>query len=82
MTTAEARERGRAWRRSRFEAAPCREYSDATQSTCDVAPFSCDKKIKKLERELVRKEQALAEAAVLLVLREKLDALYQKDADE
>jgi len=47
-----------------------------------VAPFSCDKKIKKLERELARKEQALAEAAVLLVLREKLDALYQKDADE
>lgn len=39
--------------------------------------------IKKLERELRRKEKALAETAALLVLRKKLDALWENnDADE
>jgi transposase len=34
------------------------------------------KRIKELERELVRKEKALAEVAALLVLRKKLNALW------
>ena len=34
------------------------------------------KRVKELERELRRKEKALAEAAALLVLRKKLDALW------
>ncbi len=34
------------------------------------------KRVKELERELKRKEKALAEAAALLVLRKKLDALW------
>lgn len=39
--------------------------------------------IKKLEKELRRKEKALAETAALLVLRKKLDALWENsDADE
>ena len=39
--------------------------------------------IKKLEKELRRKEKALAETAALLVLRKKLDALWgNNDADE
>jgi len=40
-------------------------------------------RIKKLETELRRKEKALAETAALLVLRKKLDALWENnDADE
>jgi transposase len=36
-----------------------------------------------LEKELRRKEKALAETAALLVLRKKLDALWENnDADE
>ena len=39
--------------------------------------------IKKLEKELRRKEKALAETAALLVLRKKLDALWENnDADD
>ena len=37
------------------------------------------KQIKKLERELRHKEKALAETAALLVLRKKLDALWEND---
>lgn len=44
------------------------------------------KRIKELERELKRKEKALAEAAALLVLRKKLNALWEagegEDTDE
>lgn len=39
------------------------------------------KKIKKLERELVRKEKALAEVTALLVLKKKLDAYYLGDEE-
>ncbi len=35
--------------------------------------------IKKLEKELLRKDKALAETAALLVLRKKLDALLEED---
>ena len=38
--------------------------------------------IKALERELRRKEKALAEAAALLVLSKKLEAIFPKDRDE
>lgn len=40
-------------------------------------------KIKRLERELNRKEKALAEAAALLVLSKKLEAIWEsQDGDE
>lgn len=39
------------------------------------------KRIKELERELRRKEKALAEAAALLVLRKKLEALHWYEDD-
>lgn len=39
-------------------------------------PTPEEKRIKELERELHRKEKALAEAAALLVLRKKLNALW------
>jgi hypothetical protein len=35
-----------------------------------------------LERELRRKDRALAEAAALLVLSKKLSAIFQEDGDE
>ena len=41
-----------------------------------------NKRIKQLERELRRKDAALAETAALLVLRKKAEALWGKDEDE
>lgn len=40
------------------------------------------KRIKELEKELHRKEKALAETAALLVLRKKLNALWDEDEEE
>lgn len=40
------------------------------------------KRVKELERELRRKEKALAETAALLVLRKKANAIWGKDEDE
>lgn len=40
------------------------------------------RRIKELERELRRKEKALAETAALLVLSKKLSAIYKEGADE
>ncbi len=40
------------------------------------------KKIRQLEKELVRKEKALAETAALLVLRKKADAIWGDDQDD
>lgn len=40
------------------------------------------KKIKKLERELARKDKALAEAAALLVLKKKVQAIWGDEDDD
>ncbi|SJN11199.1 hypothetical protein CZ787_05400 [Halomonas citrativorans] len=40
------------------------------------------KRIRQLERELNRKEKALAEAAALLVLRKKLNAYWDDDSED
>jgi transposase len=40
------------------------------------------RRVKDLERELHRKDRALAETAALLVLSKKLSAVFHKDADE
>lgn len=40
------------------------------------------RRIKELERELRRKDRALAETAALLVLSKKLEAIFHKDEDE
>lgn len=40
------------------------------------------KRIKQLERELNRKEKALAETAALLVLRKKFDALWEENEED
>ena len=41
--------------------------------------MSTNKRIRQLERELARKEKALAEAAALLVLKKKVEVLYGED---
>jgi hypothetical protein len=40
------------------------------------------KRIRQLERELARKEKALAEAAVLLVLKKTIDSYYNEEDDD
>ena len=40
------------------------------------------RKVKALEKELARKEKALAETAALLVLREKLNALWETNEED
>lgn len=44
--------------------------------------MTASKRIKALERELARKEKALAEAAALLILKKKLEDYYSADGDE
>ena len=39
------------------------------------------RRVRELERELRRKDKALAEAAALLVLSKKVEAIFRKDAD-
>jgi transposase len=46
------------------------------------ASASTNKRIRTLERELARKEKALAEAAALLILKKKLEAYYQEGEDD
>ena len=46
------------------------------------ASASTNRRIRQLERELTRKEKALAEAAALLLLKKKVEALYGEDEDD
>jgi transposase-like protein len=46
------------------------------------ASAATNKRIRQLERELARKEKALAEAAALLVLKKKVETLYGEDEDD
>ena len=46
------------------------------------ASTATNKRIRNLERELARKEKALAEAAALLVLKKKVAAFYGEDEDD
>lgn len=46
------------------------------------ASAATNRRIRQLERELARKEKALAEAAALLVLKKKVDAFYGEDEDD
>ena len=51
--------------------------------TCLPRETKADRRrIKELERELRRKDKALAETAALLVLSKKLEAIFQQDKDE
>lgn len=46
------------------------------------ASAGTNKRIRKLERELARKEKALAETAALLVLKKKVETMYGEDEDD
>jgi transposase len=46
------------------------------------AAVATSRRIRSLERELARKEKALAEAAALLVLKKKVESLYGEDEDD
>ncbi len=47
-----------------------------------AASASTNKRIRQLERELARKEKALAEAAALLILKKKVATHYGEDEDD
>lgn len=67
-----------AWRQACLDG----QTSAKQQAQSERAQTKADKKrIRELERELNRKEKALAEAAALLVLRKKLNALWGDDGD-
>lgn len=59
-----------------FSASPERNRQALKQSKADK------KRVRQLEKELHRKEKALAEAAALLVLRKKLNAFYGEDSED
>lgn len=67
-----------AWREACMQANDWERESNAQLKSATKA---ADKRTKQLERELSRKEKALAEAAALLILRGKLNALYGEDED-
>lgn len=72
-------EQVKAWRQA------CEDANQRTgQSSVETRKaLQVDKKrIRELERELQRKEKALAEAAALLILRKKLAAFYSEPEDE
>lgn len=64
------------WKFNCIQANTVRPMQPGTDSKGDK------KRIKALEKELNRKEKALAETAALLVLREKCNALWEKDEDK
>lgn len=67
-----------AWRQSATQAlaGPCEERATPQKTKQD------QRRIKELERELRRKDKALAEAAALLVLSKKVQAIFNKDKGE
>lgn len=60
----------------------CIQANTATVKKTDIDTRGDRKRIKTLEKELNRKEKALAETAALLVLREKCNALWEKDEEQ
>lgn len=71
-------EQAKAWRQACLDG----QTTALQQSQSERVQTKADKKrIRELERELNRKEKALAEAAALLVLRKKLNALWGDDGD-
>lgn len=70
-------EQMRAWLRERLDPAVARQEKKASLKTKKAD----DKRIRKLEREIRRKDKALAEAAALLIFQKKIQALWA-DADD
>ena len=68
-------------RTERVAAGCARCVGQAVCGACRGATKADRRRIAELERELRRKEKALAETAALLVLSKKLEAIFHKDAD-
>jgi hypothetical protein len=67
-----------AWRESATQA-----LAEPQDARATVQQTRADKRrIKELERELLRKDRALAETTALLVLSKKLEAIFNKGGDE
>lgn len=82
---------GELLRREGLHAADLQHFREEALAGLEAKPVRAGespeaKRVKELERELKRKEKALAEAAALLVLRKKLNALWEEaegeDTDE
>ncbi|OPZ21962.1 MAG: hypothetical protein BWZ03_00773 [bacterium ADurb.BinA186] len=58
------------------------DWDNTTQKKLRESVKDEQKQVKKLERELVRKDKALAEAAALLVLTKKVRAIWGDSEDE
>lgn len=58
------------------------DWSRASEKQLKDATRVDRKKLRQLEKELARKEKALAEAAALLILRKKLNAMFEGPEDE
>ena len=72
-------EQVKAWKQDSLDGvtkAPAKKKEDAKQAKKDK------KRVKQLEKELKRKDKALAETAALLVLRKKLNAFYEDEAED
>ena len=67
------------WKRNCIDA---NERTGVAIKTRSVSQKRDKQRIKQLEKELRRKEKALAETAALLVLRKKYNALWGQDEDE
>lgn len=59
-----------------------REMAEKSENKKDKKLKELMKRNRELEKELNRKEKALAEAAALLVLKKKLDALTEENGDD
>lgn len=72
-------EQVKAWKQDFLDAvskAPAKKKEDIKQAKKDK------KRVRQLEKELHRKDKALAEAAALLVLRKKLSAFYEGEEED
>ncbi len=66
------------WRQSATEALG----AEQTERSSPARAKADRRRIKELERDLRRKDKALAETAALLVLSKKLEAIFPRDEDE
>lgn len=72
-------EQVRAWRVACEQA---NDWERASSARMSKAMRDEKRRVKALERELARKEKALAEAAALMVLRKKAEAIWGEGEDE
>ncbi len=67
----------------RWRGAATEALAEPEEARASLGQTKADRRrIKELERELRRKDKALAEAAALLVLSKKMEAIFPKDKDE